>query len=105
LGTLLGAHRLELLRRGVATVGLALGQQRARHLGVPSGPLELEHRRLVGHQPEPAEAVEDRVDRPSGRPLPVGVLDPQQVAPAVVPREQPVEQGRARAADVQVTRR
>ena len=74
-----------------------------RHLGMPAGALELEHRRLVGVEAEPAQPVEDRVDRTLGRALPVGVLDAQQVAAAMVPGEQPVEQRRPRAADVQIT--
>ena len=50
---------------------------------------------------EPAHAVEDRVDRFVRRARLVGVLDPQQELAAVVAGEQPVEQRRARAADMQ----
>ena len=96
-------HRVQLLGRRPAVIGLALGQQahgRPRHAAPARS--ELEHRRLVGVEPEPAQTVEDRVDRPLGGALPVGVLDAQQVAAAVVPGEQPVEQApsaRRRCAD------
>jgi hypothetical protein len=61
----------------------------------------LEHRRFVAGEAEPAEAVQNRLDRRLGRTHAIGVLDPQQIAAAVVAREQPVEQRGARAADVQ----
>ena len=38
-------------------------------------------------------------------PLGVGIVDPQQELPAVLPGEQPVEQRRAHAADVQIAGR
>ena len=56
-----------------------------------------------GVEPEPAQPVEDRVDRRLRGALAVGVLDAQQVAAAMVAGEQPVEQRRPRAADVEIT--
>ncbi len=54
---------------------------------------------------QPAEAVQDRRERRLDVPLLIGVVDPQQELPAVLPGEQPVEQRRAHAADVQVAGR
>ena len=66
----------------------------------PGAP-ELAHRLAVPVEPEPVEAVEDRVDRGLGRALAVGVLDAQQERAAEALGVEPVEQRRARAADVQ----
>ena len=75
-----------------------------RHLGVPRARSNWNTGGSSGLQPEPAQAVEDRVDRRLGGALPVGVLDPQQIAAAMVPGEQPIEQRGPGAADVQITR-
>ena len=52
-------------------------------------------------EPEPVQAVEDRVDRRLGRALAVGVLDPQQHLAAAAARVEPVEQRGAGAADME----
>ena len=65
------------------------------------GAAELADRLAVPVEAEPVEAVEDGVDRGLGRPLAVGVLDAQEERPAEAPGVEPVEQSRARAADVQ----
>jgi hypothetical protein len=64
---------------------------------------ELEHRVGVAAQAQPVEAVEDRVDRGIRRAGAVGVLDTQKIGPAMVTGIEPVEQGCARAADMQET--
>ena len=90
----------QLVRRGVAVIGLA----RAAALGdlaMARGAGELEDRLAVPVEPEPAQPVEDGVDRRLGRALAVGVLDPQQHRAAGAARIQPVEQRRAGAADMQ----
>ena len=76
-------------------------------------PLRLEIRRVraadvgpfVPVEPQPAQAVDDAGDHLPRRSLGVGVLDAQHEGAAVPPREQPVEQRRARAADVKVAGR
>ena len=95
------ARRLQLLRRVEGEVGAALRQQLPRDLGMPRLAPALEHRRLVGRKAEPVQAVQDLLHRVLGAARPVGVLDPQQVLPAMVPREEEVEQRRPRPADVQ----
>ncbi len=79
--------------------------QLARDLGVVRGALELHHRLFVPVEPQPRQAVEDRVDRGLRRAFAIRVLDAEQEAPTVVPREQPVEQGGAGTADVKEPRR
>jgi hypothetical protein len=86
-------------------IGHALGQQPPGRLHVQGSALELEHRRLLGGEAQPAQPVEDRVDRLLGGALPVGILDPQQVPPAMVAGKEPVEEGRPGTPDVQVTGR
>ena len=88
------AAREELLDRGLVerqTLGLVVGGVRTADLGA-----------LVPVDPQPAEAVEDRRQRVGEVPLRVGVVDPQDELPAVVAREEPVEERRAHPADVQV---
>ena len=51
------------------------------------------------------QAVEDRLQRLVDVPLLVGVVDPQDELPAVLPGEEPIEQRGANAADVQVSGR
>ena len=60
---------------------------------------------LVPIEPEPAQAVENPFDHLRRRSLDVGVLDAQHEHAAVTTREQPVEERRARAADVEVAGR
>ena len=62
-------------------------------------------RPLVPVETEPAQAVENAVDHFARRSLGVRVFDAQHERAAVPAREEPVEQRRAGAADVQVTRR
>jgi competence protein ComEC len=70
-----------------------------------AGALELEDGVAVPIEAEPAHPVEDRVDRRLGRARAIGILDAQQELAAVMAREQPVEQRRARAADMQIAGR
>ena len=62
-------------------------------------------RSFVGRQSQPLQAREDRAPSRIGVAFLVGVLHPQDEDPAGLAREQPVEQRRAGAADVQITRR
>ena len=65
------------------------------------GALKLADRLAVPIEAEPFEPVENRVDRRLRRPLAIGVLDAQQELAARVLGVEPVEQRRARAADMQ----
>src|SRR5439155_26102295 len=64
--------------------------------------LALRVRPLVPVELEPAQRVEDLLDVLGCRALAVGVLDPQHELALLPPREEPVVQRRARAADVQL---
>ena len=64
-------------------------------------PVELEGHRPVPVDPEPAQRLLDLLDRLRDLAARVGVLDPQQALAALLAREQPVEEERAHAADVQ----
>ena len=68
-------------------------------------PVELEGERAVPVEPEPAERVLDLVDRLRHLAARVGVLDPEAELAALMPREEPVEEERAHAADVEETGR
>lgn len=52
-------------------------------------------------EPQPFQAVDDRLDRRIGGPCPVGVLDPQVEHAAMMLGKKPVEERRARPADMQ----
>ena len=82
-------------------IGVAIGQHLARDLGVTGGAGKLIGDLAVPLQAEPRQPVEDRGDRGLGRAGAVGVLDAQEERAAVMAREQPVEERRAGAADVQ----
>ena len=99
------AHRHQLLRRLEGEVGAARGQQRLRHLRVPRLALALEHRGLIRGEAEPVEAADDLLHRRLGAALLIGVLDAEQVLPAVMAGEEEVEQRGAGAADVEIAGR
>ena len=96
------AHRLELVRPAVATIGHALGEQATGHFGMTLRPVCLADGLAVPVQTEPGQPVVDGRHGRFRRTRAVGVLDAQQEAAAMTPREQPVEQGRAGAAHVQM---
>ena len=108
----LGFLALLLQQRGraVALVRVAAGKQRVRNRPVALETLRLEvgrvrptdFRPLIPLQAEPVHRFEDAGDHVIGRPLGVRVFDAKNERPAVAPREQPVEQRRARAADVEI---
>ena len=104
---------LYLVRGRVVAVGVPAREQPLDRFPMPRPARRLEVRRvrplhlgpLVPIEPEPAKAVEDRLQGLLEVALPVGVVDAQDELPAVPPREQPVEQGGPHAADVQVAGR
>ena len=67
--------------------------------------VELHHRLAVPIKAEPAHAFQDRVDRRLGRSGAIGVLDAEQELAAMMPREQPVKQRGARAAQMEIAGR
>src|SRR5688500_6475875 len=118
----LAAHQIDEARLAVrdleadrpfVQVGLFREDERVRVLAVFLLALRLEVRRmraadvgpLIPVETEPAQAVDDAGDHLPRRALRVGVLDAQHERAAMPPREQPVEERRARAADVQVAGR
>ena len=86
----------------IAVVGLAGGEQLLGHLAVALGAGELVERLAVPVELEPLEPVEDGCDGGLGGALAVGVLDAQQEFAAGVAGIEPVEQRRARPADMQI---
>ncbi len=112
LGRLRGlALGLQLLGRGVIVVRQPGVQQRVDGCLVETVALRLvirsrvaaDLRALVPVDPEPAEPVQDRLQRLVDVPLPVRVVDAQDETAAVAAGVEPVEQRRAHAADVQET--
>src|SRR5581483_3406649 len=68
-------HGRELGRGQVAAIGPAGVQHLRGHLAMPVGACKLIERLAVPIELEPAQTVEDRLDRRLGRALAVGVLD------------------------------
>src|SRR5947209_13996921 len=66
---------------------------------------KLMHDIAVPIEAEPLQAVNDRGDRRVRRALAIGILDAQEHLAAGLLRIKPVEQSRARAADMQEARR
>src|SRR6202008_3712889 len=104
-GALLCSQSVEILFRHVVAVRVPRDDEPLGHFLVAREGLHLEERALVPVDPEPLQAVEDRVDRFARRALEVGVLDAQHERAAVAPRVSPGEKRGARAADMQVARR
>ena len=101
LGARFLAHRRKFLRRRIAAIGLAAGQQLLGNLAVACGPVELVDDLAIPIEPEPFQPVQNGVDGFPGRSLPVGVLDAQQHLAAAPARVKPVEQRRAGSSDVE----
>ena len=95
------AHRREFLRRRIAAIGVAAGQQCFGNFAVPRGTVELVDDLAIVVEPEPFQPVQNGVDGFPGRSLPVGVLDAQQHLAAAPARVKPVEQRRAGSSDVE----
>ena len=110
-GGLGGLPLLVDLRRGrEIAVGVAGGEQPCGRRPIQLAPSRLEIRlvrtaragALVPVDAQPAEPGEDRLERLLDIAGDVGVVDPQDELPAVPPRKEPVEEGRADASDVEV---
>jgi hypothetical protein len=89
----------------VVLVGVALGEQPAAGLLVAREAVELELERAVPVEPEPAERALDLLDGLLDLAARVRILDAQAELAARVTREEPVEERRADAADVEQPRR
>ena len=100
-GTRRLAHLGELFRRAEAVIGLALGEQVPRYLGVALGVARLVDHVTVPVEAKPFETVDDRRDCLGRRPPPIGVLQTQQEPAAVMAGKEPVEQRGAGATDME----
>ena len=104
---------VELLRRAEAVVRVIARQQLVGVRRVEMQPLGLaigtvraaDVRPLVPVEPEPAQVLEDALLRLARRSLGVGVLDAEDERAVLAVRQQPVEERRARVADVQLAGR
>ena len=83
---------------------MAARHELGRSLVVEVEPIRLVHGLAVPVETEPLERAVDDLDQLAPAALGVGVLDPQHELAAVLACVDPVEQGRARATDVQVAR-
>ena len=91
--------------RALVLVGLLLLHEARRQVAAAPHCIELERDRPIPVDPEPLKRVLDLLGRVRDFPADVGVLDPQQALASAAAREQPVEEERAHAADVQKSRR
>ena len=104
---------LQLFGRGEIAIGGAGGEQLLDGRLIFLQPLRLIVRPIrpadfgafVPIEPDPVQAVQDRRERFVDVSLRVGVVDPQNELPALPFGEQPIEQRRPHAADVQVAGR
>ena len=93
VGLALGEQPLDVGPVGVEPLALAVGRERATEVGP-----------LVPRQPQPVQRVVDLLLAVRTEPGAVGVLDAQEEAPALLPREREVEQRHVGRADVRVPR-
>ena len=91
--------------RALVLVRLALRDQAGGELAAAIHGVELERDRPVPVDPEPRERALDLLDGLGDLAARVGVLDPQQALAAAPAREEPVEEERAHASDVEEPRR
>ena len=96
------AHGNKLLGARIAAIGLAFREKLLGGLAVARGARELIDGLAIPIELEPAQAVEDGEDGAFRGARPVGVLDAQQHLAALGSRVEPIEQRRARAADMQI---
>ena len=96
-------QRFQLSRGGITAIGMAAGQQFARHLGMAIGAGELIDHIAIPLKIQPGHAIQNRGNRRFGGAGAIGVFNAQAEFAAMVAGEQPVEQRRARPADVQKT--
>jgi hypothetical protein len=87
--------------RSVVLVRLPLVDEAPRLLLAPLEAVELEGHVTVPVDPEPGERARDLLHRLGHLAVRVGVLDPEQALTAAPAREEPVEEERADAADVE----
>src|SRR6185436_1310153 len=99
----LAAQRIELLGGAEAVVGVAVGEQPLRRLGVARLALALQERALVPGDAGPAQRLLDLPRHRLVAARAVGVLDAQHVGTAERLPQQVVVDRRARAADGKVT--
>src|SRR5581483_7651380 len=105
------APGFQFVRRAEAVIRAALRDEPLDHravaietFGLKVGTVRSADRRtFVPIKTEPAQAVENSVDHIRRGSFDVGVFDAEDEHAAMAPREQPVEQRGARAADVEVT--
>src|SRR4029077_13298014 len=96
------ALRLQLFLGAVAAISDAAIEKLARDPVVKLGPLRLAERTFVPIQTEPAKILEHHLFRLARGARHVRVFDAQNEFALVMPREEPVENRGARAADVQM---
>ena len=84
---------------------MTAGEHLLGDLAMPGGPGKLVDDVAVPLEAEPVEAIDQSADRLRRRAVAVRILDPQQHPPSVVAGVEPVEQSRARAADMKETGR
>jgi hypothetical protein len=94
------AAAIQFVRGFIRRIKMPAGFERFRRAGVRIGAFDLAREDVVRHA-EPREIFEDRRFIFRLAALGIGVVDAQEELAVMLLREQPVEHGRARIADVQ----
>jgi hypothetical protein len=81
-------------------IGMTGGEKPLRCRPMLVYELRLKERSFVRIEPEPMKATEDSVHHLDGRPLNIGVFDPEYEDTVVLASEKPVEQGRTSATEM-----
>jgi hypothetical protein len=104
VGPVLGLEGLDVVGGGVRAVGVARVEQALQDLLMAIGARDLRDRALVVVDLQPAQRVEDLLDVLGRRALAVGVLDAQDERAVLPARDEPVVEGGAGSADVELSR-
>ena len=94
------AKGFDLVLGGEAFIGMSTGQHLMGDLGMAGDAGELADGLTIPIEPKPAHAVENGLRRLRGRAGAVGIFDPQQELATTRAGIKPVEQRRARGADM-----
>ena len=97
--------RIKFLRRTDAPVGVPLLEEPQRVIAIEVHPLSLPKRTFVPIEIDPAHAVKNGLNGIVGGAALIRVFDAEDEDPVLLPRKQPIEQGRPHPADMEVAGR
>jgi hypothetical protein len=100
LRALFFSHGIQLFGRTETVIGQPLFQKSVEHFAVAIHPIRLEDRPIIIIEPNPAQTLENGINRSLGGALTVGIFHPQDELPAMMACIKPAEKSRTNPTDV-----